>query len=203
MKNSILLLLVLSTGTFAHAQHWADSVLQHRERQIRDLLADTRQPVDSTTVKGISWFEPDASFRLTGHLEPLTDVTPIDIPTFSGITKPFRPVARFVGRYGEYSFQLTLYEYASKGLSRISTPLFLPFKDPSNGDTSYGGGRYLDIPREILQADTVIIDFNLAYNPLCAYSDGFNCPIPPTENHLDFPVHAGEKAFPDALHKNH
>lgn len=203
MKNSILLLLVLSTGTFAHAQHWVDSVLQHRERQIRDLLADTRQPVDSTTVKGISWFEPDASFRLTGHLEPLTDVTPIDIPTFSGITKPFRPVARFVGRYGEYSFQLTLYEYASKGLSRISTPLFLPFKDPSNGDTSYGGGRYLDIPREILQADTVIIDFNLAYNPLCAYSDGFNCPIPPTENHLDFPVHAGEKAFPDALHKNH
>lgn len=203
MKTSILLLLVLSASNFSHAQHWADTVLQHREMQIRDLLADTRQPVDSITVKGISWFEPDASFRLTGHLERLTDETPINIPTFSGMTKPFRPIARFVGRYGADSFQLTLYEYASKGLSRISTPLFLPFKDPTNGDTSYGGGRYLDIPREILQADTVIIDFNLAYNPLCAYSDGFNCPIPPTENHLDFPVLAGEKAFPDALHKNH
>ncbi len=70
--------------------------------------------------------------------------------------------------------------------------LWLPFYDQTNGATTYGGGRYLDLQ---LAADgTVEVDFNRAYNPLCAYNpDGFNCTLPPEENRLPFAVEAGEK----------
>ncbi|MBP6826735.1 MAG: DUF1684 domain-containing protein, partial [Saprospiraceae bacterium] len=74
--------------------------------------------------------------------------------------------------------------------------LFLPFKDTTNGDTTYGGGRYLDLRLDNIGSDQMMeIDFNKAYNPWCAYSDGYNCPIPPATNHLEMAVEAGEKVF--------
>ena len=69
--------------------------------------------------------------------------------------------------------------------------LFLPFADLTNGQTTYNGGRYLDV--EMPRTDEVFIDFNLAFNPFCVYDDSFVCPIPPKENYLDFLVEAGEK----------
>jgi uncharacterized protein (DUF1684 family) len=70
--------------------------------------------------------------------------------------------------------------------------LFLPFKDHTNGNGSYGGGRYLDM--EVPKGNEVEIDFNLCYNPYCAYADIFSCPIPPDENHLEVEILAGVKA---------
>ena len=77
--------------------------------------------------------------------------------------------------------------------------LFIPFKDATTGDITYGGGRYLELSiKDPLQQEEVILDFNRAYNPLCAYSDKFNCPVPPQENFLDISIEAGEKAFKKA-----
>lgn len=67
--------------------------------------------------------------------------------------------------------------------------LFLPFKDHTNGDETYGGGRYMEF--EIPEGDSLVVDFNKAFNPYCAYSDGWSCPVVPKENHLDLPVRAG------------
>ncbi|GAA4896772.1 DUF1684 domain-containing protein [Flaviramulus aquimarinus] len=71
--------------------------------------------------------------------------------------------------------------------------LFLPFSDETNGLESYGGGRYIDV--RIPEGDTVIIDFNKAYNPYCAYNDKYSCPIVPRENYLKTRVESGVKAF--------
>jgi uncharacterized protein (DUF1684 family) len=73
--------------------------------------------------------------------------------------------------------------------------LFVPFKDLSSGKETYGGGRYLDFETTAIKEDLVILDFNKAYNPYCAFSSGFSCPIPPKENHLNVRVEAGEKNF--------
>jgi uncharacterized protein (DUF1684 family) len=73
--------------------------------------------------------------------------------------------------------------------------LFVPFKDMTNGKETYGGGRYLDLETTDIQNDSVILDFNKAYNPYCAYSNGYSCPIPPKENHLAVSIEAGEKTF--------
>ena len=69
--------------------------------------------------------------------------------------------------------------------------LFLPFTDNTNGVETYGGGRYIDL--KIPAGNTINIDFNKAYNPYCAYSDKYSCPIPPPENHLDIEIKAGIK----------
>lgn len=79
--------------------------------------------------------------------------------------------------------------------------LFVPFKDATNGDETYGAGRYLDSDRPgvMLTADhQLILNFNYAYNPYCAYSVGYSCPLPPRENWLSVPIRAGEKTFIDS-----
>jgi uncharacterized protein (DUF1684 family) len=79
--------------------------------------------------------------------------------------------------------------YASAG----SHELFLPFRDATSGKESYGAGRYLELHAH---GDEVVIDFNYAYNPNCAYNPDWSCPLPPAENWLKVPIRAGEKAFP-------
>jgi uncharacterized protein (DUF1684 family) len=71
--------------------------------------------------------------------------------------------------------------------------LFIPFKDLTNGEDTYGGGRYLDL--KIPEGETILIDFNRAYNPYCAYNHNYSCPIPPFENHLKVKIEAGVKKY--------
>ena len=73
--------------------------------------------------------------------------------------------------------------------------LFLPFTDLTSGDTSYGGGRYMEIELEAIRKDKITLDFNLCYNPGCAYFDNMLCPIPPPENFLNLKLEAGSKKF--------
>jgi len=85
--------------------------------------------------------------------------------------------------------QAVLYLYRSEG----SHGLFLPFRDATSGKESYGGGRYLET---VLDNDgTVLIDFNYAYSPYCAYNEDWSCPLPPAENWLTVPIRAGEKTW--------
>jgi uncharacterized protein (DUF1684 family) len=76
--------------------------------------------------------------------------------------------------------------------------LFLPFQDETNGDDTYGGGRYMDLKITDIRDNRITLDFNKCYNPWCAYSDGYNCPVPPKSNHLPIEVKAGEKMFKGA-----
>jgi uncharacterized protein len=71
--------------------------------------------------------------------------------------------------------------------------LFLPFLDDTNGNESYGGGRYIDL--DIPAGDSLVIDFNSAYNPYCVYDEKYSCPIVPRENYLPIEIKAGVKAF--------
>ncbi len=81
---------------------------------------------------------------------------------------------------------LTLYDTGHPGL-------FLPFRDATSGRETYGGGRYLDLQPD--DDGNVVIDFNLAYSPYCAYDDGYSCALPPAENWLSVPIAAGEKVW--------
>ena len=77
--------------------------------------------------------------------------------------------------------------------------LFLPFNDFTNGSETYGGGRYIDLTLQDIKDDKVVLDFNRAYNPYCAYNHTYRCPIPPQDNNLDVSILAGEK-IPDFVH---
>ena len=82
-------------------------------------------------------------------------------------------------------------EYAKK--KDYENDLFIPFNDHTNGIATYGGGRYLDII--IPEGDAVILNFNMTYNPYCAYNDRYSCPIPPDENKLEIAIDAGVKKY--------
>jgi uncharacterized protein (DUF1684 family) len=81
----------------------------------------------------------------------------------------------------------------SKPGERNPTVLFLPFFDETSSVSTYGGGRYLD--PEYAGGNEIVLDFNLAYNPYCAYVEGYTCPLPPPENRIDAEVNAGEKNY--------
>jgi uncharacterized protein (DUF1684 family) len=116
------------------------------------------------------------------------------MPTVSGKTKTFV-------KYGELHFTMngradTLFAYQNLKLAAkedYDNTLFIPFRDHASGEEAYGGGRYIDWP--IPKSDQATLNFNLCYNPYCAYSTGWNCPIPPQENYVDSKVLAGVKAW--------
>lgn len=111
-------------------------------------------------------------------------------------------IPRDMIRVGVFEFEIDGAKQRLAGFKAIAQPghhhqdrsLFVPFRDATSGKETYGAARYLDI--EERPADDYLIDFNLAYNPYCAYSDDYVCPFPPQENWLTVPIRAGEKAFP-------
>ena len=104
----------------------------------------------------------------------------------------YQRVATVHFRFDERPFQLSLFWILGYGGG-----LFLPFKDTSNGLSTFGGGRYLydTIKGADLGAywESIVLDFNFAYNPSCAYNDRWSCPLAPQENHLPVAIEAGEK----------
>jgi hypothetical protein len=82
--------------------------------------------------------------------------------------------------------------------SHDSDDLFLPFRDATSGQETYGAGRYIDVGAA--RDGRVTVDFNLAYNPYCAYNPSYSCPLPPRENWLDVPIRAGEQDYASESH---
>ncbi|MDX1615034.1 MAG: DUF1684 domain-containing protein [Candidatus Promineifilaceae bacterium] len=142
---------------------------------------------------GLNYYPPNPDLIIETEVERLPDDEPvIEMQTSTGSTQPFR-------RWGQFSFNVDGDETA---LTLYSDPqgrdFFLPFKDTTNGQETYGAGRYMDDHRPAivrLDNNRFRFDFNYAYNPYCAYSAMYSCPLPPRENWLEVPIRAGEKAF--------
>lgn len=142
----------------------------------------------------LDFFPIDTSFNIVAKFELNENPILFEMQTTTD-RKPFYKT------YGVASFELNgetykLQVYQNQELildPEYKNHLFIPFVDKTSGNESYGGGRYLDL--EKTNADTIVLDFNKAYNPYCAYSDEYSCPIPPIENHIDLAIMAGAKAF--------
>lgn len=165
---------------------------------------EPRLAFTSEEVELLDYFKPSASWRVRADVTLTPDEEPFDMTTYSGLKRSYRKwgVANF-SIQGQKQ-RLALYENMAHQSNPIYRDyLFLPFRDLTNGESTYGGGRYIDLTKSALNTDgTIIIDFNLCYNPLCAYSEGFNCPIPPKENHLEIAVMAGEKKYRGEVKKS-
>ena len=111
-------------------------------------------------------------------------------------------------KYGVLTFSVNqavahLYVYQSESLLRqpdLKDYLFVPFGDATSGFSTYGGGRYLDFRLGDIRHGELLIDFNKAYNPYCAYTTGYDCPLPPKENLLTISIAAGEQNYGKPVH---
>jgi uncharacterized protein len=138
----------------------------------------------------LEYFPEDESLRFEVELDKQeTSDEPITLGTTTGEAKEFVPAGKAHIEVEGHEVSLTVYREPGRGR------YFLPFRDATAGHETYDVGRYLD-PRPKPDG-SLILDFNMAYNPYCAYNDNFSCPIPPAENVVSVPIRAGERRYQD------
>ncbi|MEO6037131.1 MAG: DUF1684 domain-containing protein, partial [Saprospiraceae bacterium] len=175
---------------------FAAEIAAHRQHYKDDFIKEPYSPLKTADTAFLDFYLPDPAWRTSARFSPSREARPFDMLTYSGVKRQYQPYGQIQFDLQGQSYTLTLYQ----SLDLMKSPeyqdyLFLPFKDLGNGEETYGGGRYLDFRTGDIQDGLLLLDFNKAYNPYCAYKDGYSCPIPPKENHLDLAVQAGEKVF--------
>ncbi len=135
--------------------------------------------------KGLNYFPENDALRLDVQVELLNDPNPMLMQTSTGGMQEYTRFGRFKFQVDGQAAELTIYQ-ADHGF-------FLPFADSLAGQETYPAGRYLE--PEPLSGNHFLVDFNIAYNPNCAYNEMWSCPITPAENRLKVPIEAGEKLF--------
>lgn len=191
----MLLILLVSHSGFSQTPY-AEKIAAHREEYKADFLKSPKSPLQKEDLSFLRFFEPDSAYRVEATVQRTPNAEPFELPTYDGKKKSYVKYAVLTFLLNGKSCQLTLYRSLQLAqLPQYRDYLFLPFKDVTNGKETYGGGRYMDLRVGNIKDGKLLLDFNRAYNPYCAYSDGYACPIPPRENHLTVAIEAGEKQF--------
>ena len=142
-----------------------------------------------TNFSGLRYHPYDPNLEFQTRLLPDPERQVLVFSTSSGSEVVYERLGWFTAEIAGQTVRLA--GFAREGDDQPES-LFVPFKDASSGFETYGGGRYLDVP---VQDGLLEVNFNFAYNPYCAFADGWACPIPPQENWLTVPVLAGELNF--------
>lgn len=191
---------ILGEGTFVNTGV-RDSILQSVLDFQNELNASFKDPEESPLVdkdkmnfEGLDYFLPNADYVVRAKLIKTPNALPFGMPTTTDRISQERVYGRLQFNLKGKPFSLEVYQsldlLEKEGYEDY---LFLPFTDLTNGNNTYGGGRYLDL--RTVQGDSMWIDFNKSYNPYCAYNKKYSCPVVPSQNHLEIAVHAGVKAF--------
>lgn len=152
---------------------------------------DPRSPLTDeqrAAFEGLDYFPEEPALRIEAPLDTDVEHDEIRMQTTTGDEQVYRRagVVRFDAD-GEQA-EITLYA------SEHQHGFFVPFRDATSGKETYGAGRYLEA--EVVDDGRVLLDFNLAYNPYCAYNERWSCPLPPIENWLNVAIRGGERNFP-------
>jgi uncharacterized protein (DUF1684 family) len=173
---------------------WRRGLRRLREEKDRFFRNGTDSPLpfgERDGFTGLEYFDPDPSYRFESKLQRSSNPQAVVMATSKGTRQLFN-------RVGFFDLQILgkpVHLHAYQSAERIDPNLFVPFRDLTSGKETYGSARYLDLKVE--HDDEYAVDFNQAYNPYCAYSENFICPLPPTENWLNVPIRAGEKKHHD------
>jgi hypothetical protein len=143
------------------------------------------EPGQKKTFTGLDYFPENPALRLEARVEEFPTKEIVTMQTSTGDVQRYQKYGRFKFSVEGQEAELTLYANEHG--------FFLPFVDSLAGSETYGAGRYLE--PEPLRGGRFLVDFNLAYNPYCAYNEKWSCPIPPRENRLKVPIRAGEKLY--------
>lgn len=158
------------------------------EKIARIMVYDINSPAKKN-FKGLNYFPINPAYRVKAKLIKNPAMEKVQILTYQNILKTFI-------RYGFLEFEINGVKCRLTAFKTPENPdsreLFVPFKDKTSGVETYSAGRFLDVYEE---GEECIVDFNLAYNPLCSYNPHWNCPLPPKENELKIRIEAGEKIY--------
>ncbi len=173
------------------------------QQELNDQYSDSaHSPLldkDRLNFNGHDFFEPNPVFYVQAKFKRTENEKVFEMKTSTSRRPTYKKYGEIKFKINGKKFKLNIYQNQRLMNNELyADHLFLPFTDLTNGEESYGGGRYIDLT--ISDSKTMIINFNKAYNPYCCYNSRYSCPIPPKENHLNIKVTAGVKAFKEGEH---
>ena len=199
MKRLIMLsaVLLLQYACTSSPQTETEKALLFQKSLNKEFANKETSPLVPDAVKkfvSLDFFPVNERFIIEAQFMRTPDEVPFEMPT----TTERKPI--YV-KYGEATFtlngkpqRLDLFQDVNlRNQEEYKNHLFLPFTDLTSGVSTYGGGRYIDL--EIPEGETITLNFNLAYNPYCAYNPKFSCPIPPPQNDINAEINAGIKDY--------
>ncbi|MFB6090661.1 MAG: DUF1684 domain-containing protein [Halobellus sp.] len=141
---------------------------------------------------GLDYFAPAPDYRIEATVTVHDDPEPVPMDTTAGEEVRYVRVVTFTFEVDGETHELHGYKQRPDDAEE---PVFVPFRDKTTGQETYRGGRYIELHPEgdLEDGDAVVLDFNLAYTPFCAFSEAFSCPLPPEENWLETAIRAGER----------
>jgi uncharacterized protein len=193
MKTSLLILLLLCGAMSTRSQSsYSVSIAGYQENYKKELAS-----IIKNDTAFVAFFDVDPALRIETVYTPLRDQPVFNMGTSSGTTKQAQKIGKVKFVIDKKSYELSAYQLLALRTNPAQQDLFfIPFTDGTSGVETYSSGRYLDFKLgDIKNAKSLVVDFNKAYNPYCAFVDGYNCPIPPPENQLPVAIKAGEKSY--------
>jgi len=198
MKNllAILFLLLVTIGNAQSNKKIIKKIKKYRTEENKEFKNPETSILDSLdliTFKELEFYPIDLKYRVEAKLTYTPNEKPFLMKTSTARLPEYVKYA--IAEFTLFGKELKLNIY--KPTKAFEKPkdeyVFIPITDLTSGDGSYGGGRYLEV--DVPTKETMIIDFNLLYNPYCAYSHRYSCPIPPKENDLLVRIEAGVKEY--------
>jgi hypothetical protein len=197
MKYLVLVLIAFANLSCAQDKKPLAGDTQFQRELNAEFKDASKSPLKKRDLKnfeGLDFFKFDAAYVVEARVELKPNSEWFKMQTTTSRLSNKRIFAEFHFKLKGKNYMLNVYQdqdlMQEEGFEDY---LFLPFIDDTNGLTSYGGGRYVDLT--IPEGNTVSLDFNTAYNPYCAYNEKYSCPIVPRNNYLDLELKAGVKAF--------
>ena len=204
-RTFFLILILLSFALTAPAQesfYGTSDVKYFREERDKEFRVRASSPLlyeDFIKFQGLNYYAIDEKFKVKAKFTKTPDEKYFLMPTSSGRTAKYLKVGVLTFKIGDQELTLAAYqnekvETDTKWREKYGGAYFVPFKDLTNGKETYSGGRYIYL--KIPEGNETILDFNLTFNPSCAYGSAeYSCPIPPKENFLQAEIKAGEKIY--------
>jgi uncharacterized protein (DUF1684 family) len=194
----LLSMVIIFSFSCREEKRYQDVNLTEYQRQVNNYFKDASvsplKPKDLKNFQGLDFFEFDSIYVVKAKIEETKESLPFKMKTTTDIPADVRKYADLFFQISDKEFELSVYENLEyEGVEGYENYLFLPFLDETNENETYGGGRYLDL--FLNGTDSIIIDFNKAYNPKCVYDENFSCPIVPRKNFLNTRIEAGVKNF--------
>lgn len=185
--------LLLTVPVYGNAQSpYKDSINVYLDKYVRE-----HQVVKGEDKKKFRFFPIDESYQVTARIELVKDSPWFSMPASKNSPQTFRIYGILHFSIHDTLIKAPLYQSQMlMALQKYKDLLFFPFTDLTSGEDTYATGRYIDLFMKDIHGDTIVLDFNKAYNPYCAYVSGkYNCPIPPKDNYLPVAIVAGEMNF--------
>jgi uncharacterized protein (DUF1684 family) len=203
MKSSQLIILAISLVAVAAIAYmftaaespeaYVEKIEKERERQFKFIRFNIESPLTEEQKRSftkLTFFDIDPQYKVKARLIPIENKKVREVPLTDGSKQRYIEHAYAEFELGGKTNKLLLLQAMDEADKRN---FFLAFADATSAGETYGGGRYLNVRQD--GKNSITIDFNLAYNPYCAYNPDFACPLPPKENLLEIPILAGEKNY--------